>query len=164
MLALVPAEMQGQIRRQLAPLGVTIDFISKAAEVSQLALSRTPYHVALLPAALPDNGWWSVWGEIALLNPRPEILVYAHYATFELWSGVLEIGGYDVIVEPFTEKNYSVLLPAPPTVSRSDVPRKNRMNEGLEPACFEELSSPITNLQSHSGRWHCHPAGQQPAC
>lgn len=103
-LALVPGEVQGQIRHHLAPLGVTIDFITKAAEMSHLALSRNSYHVALLPAILPDNGWWSVWGEIALLNPRPEILVYAHNATFKLWSGVLEMGGYDVIVEPFTEE------------------------------------------------------------
>jgi DNA-binding NtrC family response regulator len=82
---------------------MSIDFISKAAELSHLALSRTSYHVALLPAALPDNGWWALWGEIALLNPRPEILVYAHTASFQLWSGVLEVGGYDVIVEPFTD-------------------------------------------------------------
>jgi DNA-binding NtrC family response regulator len=104
MLALAPVEMQGQIRRHLASLGVAIDFITKAAEVSHLALSQNSYHVALLPAVLPDNGWWSLWGEIALLNPRPEILVYAHAATFQLWSGVLEIGGYDVIEEPFTEE------------------------------------------------------------
>jgi DNA-binding NtrC family response regulator len=103
-LALAPVEMQGQIRRQLASLGVAIDFITKAAEVSHIALSQNSYHVALLPAVLPDNGWWSLWGEIALLNPRPEILVYTHAATFQLWSGVLEIGGYDVIEEPFTEE------------------------------------------------------------
>jgi DNA-binding NtrC family response regulator len=102
-LALIPAEIQGQVRRQLAPLGVTIDFVNKATELSHPALSRTLYQVALLPAALPDTGWWSLWGEIALLNPRPEILVYARTASFQLWSGVLEAGGYDVIVEPFTE-------------------------------------------------------------
>jgi DNA-binding NtrC family response regulator len=103
LLALAPLQMQGQIRRQLAPLGVTIDFVSKATDVSHLVLHRAPYQVALLPAALPDNGWWSLWGEIAVLNPRPEILVYAQSASFRLWSGVLEMGGYDVIVEPFTD-------------------------------------------------------------
>jgi len=103
LLALAPLQMQGQIRRQLAPLGVTIDFVSRAAEVSHLVLNRALYQVALLPAVLPDNGWWSLWGEIAVLNPRPEILVYAHCASFQLWSGVLEMGGYDVIVEPFTD-------------------------------------------------------------
>jgi DNA-binding NtrC family response regulator len=103
LLALAPLQMQGQIRRQLAPLGVTIDFVASAAEVSHLVLNRALYQVALLPAVLPDNGWWSLWGEIAVLNPRPEILVYAHSASFRLWSGVLEMGGYDVIAEPFTD-------------------------------------------------------------
>jgi DNA-binding NtrC family response regulator len=103
-LALVPTEMQRQIRRQLAPLGGVIDFVSRAVEVCQPALGRGSYQVALLPAILPDNGWWSLWGEIALLNPRPEILVYAHEATFQLWSGVLEIGGFDLIAEPFTDE------------------------------------------------------------
>jgi DNA-binding NtrC family response regulator len=102
MLALVPAEMQARILDALAPLGARIDFIATAAEVSHLVLSSTLYHVALLPAALSDNGWWSLWGEIALLHPRPEILVYAQNASFELWSGVLEIGGHDVIAEPFS--------------------------------------------------------------
>ena len=103
-LALVPVEMQRQVRRQLASIGVVIDFVSRVAEVTQLVLNRRSYHVALVPAVLPDNGWWSLWGKLALLNPRPEILVYAHEATFQLWSGVLEIGGYDVIEEPFAEE------------------------------------------------------------
>jgi DNA-binding NtrC family response regulator len=99
-LAMVAPARQEQIRRYLGPLEMTVDFISKAAEVARLALDETSYHVALLPADLPDNGWWSLWGEIALLTPRPEILVYAHKPSFELWSGVLEAGGYDVLVEP----------------------------------------------------------------
>jgi DNA-binding NtrC family response regulator len=113
-LAMVPLERQKQIRSHLAPLGIPIDFVSKAAEVSQLALADTSYHVALLPAALPDNDWWTLWGELAQLNPRPEILVYAHKPTFQLWAGVLEAGGYDVIVEPLTadELQRSVLRAA----------------------------------------------------
>ena len=124
-LAMVPVERQGQIRRQLAPLGVTIDFISKVAELSHLALSHTCYHVALLPAALPDNGWWSLWGEMALLNPRPEILVYAQTASFQLWSGVLEVGGYDVIVEPLTDDE---LQQAVTRAARSFAERCSREN------------------------------------
>jgi DNA-binding NtrC family response regulator len=104
MLALVPVEMQARILGALGPLGTRIDFISTAAEVSHLVLSSTLYHVALLPAALSDNGWWALWGEIALLHPRPEILVYAQNTSFELWSGVLEVGGHDVIAEPFSSE------------------------------------------------------------
>ncbi len=46
-------------------------------------------------------------------------LVYARVATFQLWSGVLESGGYDVIVEPLTdEKLRQALLRAGEVSSR----------------------------------------------
>jgi DNA-binding NtrC family response regulator len=102
--ALAPAEMQRVLRRQLAPLGVAPVFIERADELSYITRDRSFYHVALLPAALPDADWWALWGSISLLNPRPALLVYAHTANFQLWSGVLESGGYDVIVEPFTDR------------------------------------------------------------
>ena len=102
--ALASPEMQRELRRQLAPLGVTLIFIERAAELSYITRGQASYHVALLPAALPDADWWALWGSISLLNPRPAFLVYAHTANFQLWSGVLEAGGYDVIVEPFTDR------------------------------------------------------------
>jgi DNA-binding NtrC family response regulator len=96
--------MQRVLRRQLAPLGVIMIFIERAAELSYITRGQASFHVALLPAALPDADWWALWGSISLLNPRPALLVYAHTANFQLWSGVLEAGGYDVIVEPFTDR------------------------------------------------------------
>jgi DNA-binding NtrC family response regulator len=102
--ALASAEMQRELRRQLAPLGVSLIFIERAAELSYITRGRASYHVALLPAALPDAEWWALWGSISLLNPRPALLVYAQTADFQLWSGVLEAGGYDVILEPFTDR------------------------------------------------------------
>jgi FixJ family two-component response regulator len=47
---------------------------------------------------------WLFSPRLSLLNPRPAILVYTQTADFQLWSGVLEAGGYDVIVEPFTDR------------------------------------------------------------
>jgi CheY-like chemotaxis protein len=109
-LAVVAAEMQDGIRRQLSSLGMSPVFVSRAAELGHFVRSGEVYQIALLPAVLPDTDWWTVWGELALLNPRPAILVYAHSASFQLWSGVLEAGGYDVIVEPFTDKNLKEAL------------------------------------------------------
>jgi hypothetical protein len=40
---------------------------------------------------------------LGVLHKRPAILVYTRVVTFQLWSGVLELGGYDVIVEPFSD-------------------------------------------------------------
>jgi CheY-like chemotaxis protein len=103
-LAVVPEEMQGGIRRQLSEFGMSPVFVSRATELGQYVRSGEVYQIALLPAAFPEMDWWNVWGELALLNPKPAILVYAHSASFQLWSGVLEAGGYDVIVEPFTDE------------------------------------------------------------
>src|ERR1700733_4025581 len=96
--------MQRQFRCQLAPLGAALVFIERASDLSSITRNRESYHVALLPAALPHNDWWALWVAISLLTPRPALLVYAHAASFQLWSGVLEAGGYDVIVEPFCDE------------------------------------------------------------
>jgi DNA-binding NtrC family response regulator len=104
LLALVPIEARSRTRRHLAPLGVTIDFFDVGPGLTRQALSKHAYQVVLVPAALPGAGWWALWSEIGLLDPRPEVVVYAQSAGFALWAAVLEMGGYDVIVEPFTEK------------------------------------------------------------
>jgi hypothetical protein len=127
-LAVVPVELQAQIRRQLDSLGVTIDFVDRATELSHVALSRTSYHVALLPAALPDTGWWSLWGEIILLNPRPEILVYAHTASFQLWSGVLEVAGTTSLSNRSRTKSCKEQCVALRGVSASAVRRRTTLN------------------------------------
>jgi hypothetical protein len=65
---------------------------------------------------------------LALLNQRPAILVYTRKATFQLWSGVLDLGGYEMTVEPFSgeELQGAVLRAAksfeeqPPNDSRRD--------------------------------------------
>jgi hypothetical protein len=57
-----------------------------------------------------------------MLRPRPAILVYTQTATFQLWSGVLDAGGYDVIVEPLTDEKLreALLRAAESYFSRSD--------------------------------------------
>jgi len=101
-LAILTSDIEGRIRRQLNSLDLSPIFISHADELGHYVRNGEVYQVALLPASLPDMDWWTIWGDLALLDQKPAILVYAHTASFQLWSGVLEAGGYDVIVEPFT--------------------------------------------------------------
>jgi DNA-binding NtrC family response regulator len=103
-LAVLSSDIRDEIRRQLKSLDVSPVFVRRADELGDFVRNGEIYQVALLPASLPDMDWWTIWGELALLNQRPAILVYAHTASFQLWSGVLEAGGYDVIVEPFTHE------------------------------------------------------------
>jgi hypothetical protein len=104
MLAVVPPDRRAEIARQLAALKPDILFLERLAEAQFAIRDDDVFQVALLPASLCDTDWWELWGVLALLNPRPAILVYAREVTFLLWSGVLELGGYDVIVDPFSDE------------------------------------------------------------
>ena len=68
------------------------------------ASSGKSYGVALIPAGgFTSEQWWQIWGSVNGMEPRPSLLVYAMRSDFQMWSSVLEAGGYDVIVAPFTE-------------------------------------------------------------
>jgi DNA-binding NtrC family response regulator len=103
-LVVAPADVQVEFQRQLAGLNATLIYVRHASDVSQLVRKQELFHVTLLPVLMPEGDWQAFWNEICLLNPRPALLVYAHSANFHLWSDVLESGGYDVIVEPFTDE------------------------------------------------------------
>jgi len=76
--------------------------VSSIEELLQASLDQI-FAVVIIPAAdLPAEHWWSVWGCVNEMVPRPSILVYALRSDFQMWASVLESGGYDVIVAPFT--------------------------------------------------------------
>jgi DNA-binding NtrC family response regulator len=103
-LAVIPPSRRGELSRQLAALNANVLFVARSAEAATVIRNGDVFQVALLPASLSDTDWWELWGVLALMNPRPAMLVYAREASFQLWSGVLELGGYDVIVEPFSDE------------------------------------------------------------
>ena len=104
-LAVVATAMREKLDRQIRSFGMVPVLANSATQLSSRIRSGEEYQVVLLPASLPNpEDWWSIWGDVATLRPRPAILVYAHTATFQLWSGVIEAGGYDVIVEPLTDE------------------------------------------------------------
>jgi DNA-binding NtrC family response regulator len=72
------------------------------------------FAVALVPAGgLPPEEWWSVWGLVTSMEPRPCILVYAEKSDFSMWAGALDAGAFDLIVAPFTvEKLREAILSA----------------------------------------------------
>jgi DNA-binding response OmpR family regulator len=113
-LLVVPAERRREITRQLHPLNPHLVFASPSGQTDEAINADDLFQVAILPATLLDTAWWKLWGMLELLANRPAILVYAREATFQLWSGVLESGGYDVIVDPFSgeEIRHAVLQAA----------------------------------------------------
>ena len=101
-LALDPRPMQGYMEElEVASPGN----LRSVASIEELALASVEklYAVTLIPATgFSSEEWWSLWGCINGMEPRPSLLVYALRSDFEMWSSVLDSGGYDVIVAPFT--------------------------------------------------------------
>jgi hypothetical protein len=102
-LLVIPAERRREITRQLQPLNAELVFADPSGQTEEGIEEDDIFQVAILPASLNDTAWWKLWGVLGLLSKRPAILVYARETSFQLWSGVLESGGYDVIVEPFSD-------------------------------------------------------------
>ena len=102
-LAVLSEQMQPVLLRQLAPLKLTVVCATRALEIARLISQGAVFEVAILPAASSHAEWWALWGELCLIDPRPEILVYAQATSFQLWTGVLDMGGFDVIEHPFSD-------------------------------------------------------------
>ena len=96
--ALASAEMQPELRRQLAPIGTL--YLLNGRPSSPTLRVMEPLSLALLPRLfrIPTGG---PFGEASLSKPRPPLLVYTHTANFQLCSGVLESRGSNVIFGPF---------------------------------------------------------------
>lgn len=101
-LALVPRGMQPYMGELEA---ATPGSLRRCATVQELVdeSAESLYAVALIPSAgFSPEEWWSLWGYLHTMEPRPSILVYALRSDFEMWTAVLEAGGFDVVVAPFT--------------------------------------------------------------
>jgi FixJ family two-component response regulator len=101
-LALIPYEMQLKMRHLGSAVVGALTICGNVDDFVQHSRERI-YAVALVPARLPNQEWWSLWGLLATMEPQPSILVYTLSSDFPMWSGVLEAGGFDVLVAPFTE-------------------------------------------------------------
>jgi DNA-binding NtrC family response regulator len=90
--------------------GLDVAFIESPSEITALNRSGKMFSVAILPATLPDAKIWALWGQVRLLSPRPEIVIYTPNADFATWSGVLEAGGHDILIEPFSPEQLLIAI------------------------------------------------------
>jgi DNA-binding response OmpR family regulator len=103
-LAIVPPNRRAEFVEQLERLKAKILFIGDSVADASAIGEDDEFQVALLPGDLSDTNWWEVWGTLARLHQGPAILVYTRDPSFQMWSGVLDVGGQDVVVEPFSDE------------------------------------------------------------
>jgi DNA-binding response OmpR family regulator len=67
-----------------------------------LALARQhDCDVAICQRELPDGDWKALFEELGKLPVPPNLIVTSRLADDELWAEVLNLGGYDVLAQPF---------------------------------------------------------------
>ena len=109
-LALVPSSFRSIPRHleKASPLRLVVCF---SVEELVLASRNGRYAVTLLHTeGLISHDWWTLWGAVSSLEPRPSILVYALSRDVRIWAGVSATGGFDVITAPFTEEKIGYAL------------------------------------------------------
>ncbi len=101
-VALVPTSMQAYMGELAAAApGYLRRFTSIEDMVHDSAENN--YTAALIPATgFSPEEWWTLWGFLNEMDPRPCILVYTLKSDFGMWSSVLDAGCFDLIVAPFT--------------------------------------------------------------
>lgn len=65
------------------------------------ALGRGAFAVIICAAALPDGTWKDLLRHLAAYVVPPRLIVASATADDSLWGEVLDLGGYDVLGEPF---------------------------------------------------------------
>ena len=91
-----------QLSGMLHPLPVVVDHVQSVRHARSQLLQEL-YDVVLTEAALPDGKWLDV---LHLVREHPRqlaVIVTAPHADDKLWAEVLNLGAYDVIVQPFYE-------------------------------------------------------------
>jgi len=64
-------------------------------------LRRHTVPVVLCDSDMPDGGWKEVLAGLEQLSDSPMLVVTSRGADDNLWSEVLNLGGYDVLMKPF---------------------------------------------------------------
>jgi DNA-binding NtrC family response regulator len=112
-IVLAEQDVEIKLRKSMEVLEAAGDFANTPDELSSLIHKNKSYQVAILPAIPMAASWLSICHEISALKPRPAILVYSDQFSYELWTQVLDGGGFDLLTEPLTaDKLQSAFLGA----------------------------------------------------
>jgi DNA-binding response OmpR family regulator len=102
-ILLVFAKAPLDVHEMLQEMDVTVYQAHSCRDAQRfLRLDRVP--VILCDAALPDGGWKDILTCIAPLPSAPKLIVSSRLADEHLWAEVLNLGGFDVLAQPFVRE------------------------------------------------------------
>ena len=84
----------------LRPAGWAVDTARTCAEAMRsLAIEAAP--VVIVERQLPDGNWKTLLNQLMRMEFPPKLIVTSRLADERLWAEVLNLGGFDVLAQPF---------------------------------------------------------------
>lgn len=90
----------GLLTRMLLPLSLALEHAGEVSEARR-KLAEKSYGVILTEARLPDGNWIDVLNLVNDLALTSILIVTDPLADELLWAEVLNLGAYDLLVQPF---------------------------------------------------------------
>lgn len=112
------AEDHAALRQITSSLDWEVSIVTNFNEARD-KLRQAHVSVILCESALEDGTWKDILHHIAESARPPRLIVTSRLADEYLWAEVLNLGGYDVLAEPFSEGEVSHVLT---TISLSRAP------------------------------------------
>jgi DNA-binding NtrC family response regulator len=103
------AEDANCLSQMLSPLPLVFDHVPDFQH-ARAKLGKSGYPVILTAAGLPDGSWLDVISLARDVAPSTEVIVTDRHADARFWAEVLNLGGYDLLVQPFQESEVRRIL------------------------------------------------------
>jgi DNA-binding response OmpR family regulator len=84
----------------LRPAGWGVDSACSCEEAVR-SLEIEPARVVIVDRQLPDGNWKTLLNRLTRMPHPPELIVTSRLADERLWAEVLNLGGFDVLSQPF---------------------------------------------------------------
>jgi len=98
-----------RLSRMLHSLPLTVDHV-ETLQQAHAKLQQEDYGVILTEAALPDGNWPDALDLARQCQQGLEVIVTDAHADARFWAEVLNLGGYDMLAQPFYEPEVRRIL------------------------------------------------------
>lgn len=79
-------------------------FETTSAKEALSIIKKYQIPVVLMDRDVPGTNWKDVLKDLRSVKPAPALIITARFADEYLWAEVLNMGGYDILVQPFDQE------------------------------------------------------------
>jgi DNA-binding NtrC family response regulator len=97
--------------------------------------------VVICEALLPDGNWKDLLARMVSAQASPVLVVTSNVADESLWAEVLNLGGYDVLAQPFDREEVARVVRSA-VIASSDQSRRRLADSTSRPAIESHRSLP----------------------